>query len=384
MRNLILTFGFLFCLTQARGQEQKNIEDLDFLYKSIQQTFAYKDQLKDDSSYVQLYQSLRKSLNTSNDFEVYQKLAQLISPLKDNHLAFYHATDSNYKFAYQKPVKDLKALEKKLTVMPKDSIEGIYYSDYQNAYKSLLYKYKPDVYYLQSVQTGYLEAILTKTKFGSFDAIAFVGPPGFYKLIRNVKLSNEVLIGLSLRKTLKKDYRGLGTVDGYFEYKNLNDKTGYLRLSSFNSTEENIKKATEFFNAVKADINQQNLIVDLRSNPGGGFKVSGQFIDYLWKYEGKVYILQNAYTVSNAEQFILNVRARKEVTLLGESTKGTITYGSNNDNRIVLPSKRFVFYPTDMNGLSRHLAFESIGIAPDILLDPFSEDWITQTLKHTK
>jgi C-terminal processing protease CtpA/Prc len=109
-----------------------------------------------------------------------------------------------------------------------------------------------------------------------------------------------------------------------------------------------------------------------------------QFIAFLKKYKGKICLLQNGYTISNAEQFIIDLKDNKNVTTLGETTKGTITYGSNVSKTLTLPSKRFLFYPTDMNGRAKDLAYESIGIKPDVALDAFSEDWITQTLNYIK
>jgi hypothetical protein len=384
MKRLLITFCFLIGLAQVKGQEQKNIADLDFLYQKIQELPSYKDQLKGNLAYIALYQRLRKELNTSDEFEVYKKLIELISPLKDNHLGLYHSSDSSYKFAYLNPKADLSVLEKKFAATSKDSIEGIYYLGFNQDHKYVLYKHEKEVYYLRSLQKGYVEAVLYKTAFGSFDAIQFVRSPRYYQLSRNVKLSNEVLNGLPFRKAFTKDFRSVDKSSGNYEYKNINEKIGYLRLSSFYSSDVNIKKATEFFNAVKSEMNQQNLLVDIRDNSGGGFNVSGQFIDYLWKYPGKVYVLQNSLTASNAEKFILNVRKRKEITTFGETTVGTLTYGSNTGKLLVFPSNRFVFYPTDTKGPASELAYESIGIPPDIFLDPFSKDWIEQTLSYIK
>ncbi|KLT65777.1 hypothetical protein AB669_09820 [Pedobacter sp. BMA] len=67
---------------------------------------------------------------------------------------------------------------------------------------------------------------------------------------------------------------------------------------------------------------------------------------------------------------------------LGETTRGTITYGSNYGKTVSLPSGRFIFYPTDMKGRKKDLIYESIGIRPDIILDPFGDDWIEQTLNY--
>jgi len=368
---------------KSYGQEQLNIADLDFLYQAIQKTPSYKDQLKNDDSYRRLYEDLRQNLKTTNDFEAYQKLAQLIYPVNDNHLGFYRNADSAYKFQYLKPKIDSAALQSKFKGYPADSVEGIY-TDYKGVNKYVVYKNELNSYYLQNLKFGAVEAILHKGLKQNFDVIRFVRSPGSYVLLRNVKFTNGRLIGLGYQKTAEKNYSVLVESNGNFEYKEVAENIGYLRLSSFSSSPANIKTATDFFNDVKPTILTKNLIVDVRNNGGGGYKTSKQFINFLKGFNGNVYILQNEYTVSNAEQFIIQLSGRKNVKTLGATTKGTITYGSNYGNAVLLPSKRFSFYPTDMNGNKQELQFESLGIEPDIMLDPVSADWITQTVKLIK
>ncbi len=381
MKKLLSILLFFALTLQLKAQEQQNIADLDFLYQAIKQLPSYKDQLKNDASYTQLYQQLQKEMNTADDFEVFKKLAQLIYPIKDNHLGFYRSADSTYKFKFLKAELPTADLIKKLEQTPKDSIEGLYYFGTK---KYIIFQKAGPEYHVQSVESGIITAILIKNKFGSFDCIQFLNPPSSYMIRRNVKLINDGLIGLGYRKTKETKYNELGKTTELYEYRDLNEKVGYLRLSSFSSSNTNIKKATDFFDSVKSKINTQNLIVDLRSNTGGGYKTSGQFISYLTRYSGKIYLLQNAYTMSNAEQFIIRLKDQKNVVTLGERSSGMITYGSNYGNTLSLPSKRFSFYPTDMNGSSKELAYESVGVHPGILLDPYLKDWIAQTLEKIK
>lgn len=241
-----------------------------------------------------------------------------------------------------------------------------------------------NVYYLQNFKTGIVEVILNKSSDKAFDAIRFLRPPVPYVLYRNVKLTNGKLTGLNYQKLLSQTYVPANFSDKKYEYKELEKEIGYLRLSTFDSNNENIKVATDFFTKVRPTIKTKYLIVDLRNNGGGGNKTSGQFYTFLKKYSGKIFLLQNSNTVSNAEQFILNIKNTKKITTLGEDTRGTITYGSNYGKTIELPSNRFLFYPTDMNGRAKDLVYENIGIKPDISLDAFGEDWIDQTIKYIK
>lgn len=381
MKKIIFAFVLLLSTVAIKAQEDKNIADLDFLYQAIQQTPSYKNQLKGDESYRQLYENLRKNLKTTDDFEIFQKLSQLISPLRDNHLGFWRKADSSYNFIQHKYQIDSIAIVNKYLNNAKDSIEGIYQS---GNVKYVIRLEKGNEYQIIDLSTGNLSAILYKNLVGSYDMIQFMKYPYAYTLTRNIKLSNQLLIGSNYYKVGVKAFYSILSRKEKYEYKVLEDQIGYLSLGTFNSTDKEIKAATEFFNQVKATINVKNLIVDVRNNFGGGYKNSRQFINFLKNYPNKIYILQNGYTVSNAEQFIIELKGRKNIKTLGETTKGTITYGSNYGKTLTLPSGKFLFYPTDMNGSKKELAFESVGINPDVNLNPFSEDWILQTIKYIK
>ncbi|MES2416629.1 MAG: S41 family peptidase [Bacteroidota bacterium] len=381
MKKLILLLLLFTTIAKVRGQEAQNIADLDFLYQAIQKVPSYKDQLKSDKTYVQLYQQLRKELNTTDELIVFQKLAQLIFPLRDNHLALARKPDSNFKFISLKPEVDLVRLEKKLIEVPLDSIEGVFYEGQQ---KYLIYKQAPQVYYVQSIADNEVKAILCKNQFSSYDVVQFKFGSYPYVLNRNIKFLNGLLIGLNYAKEPGKTYYDVVERKEKYSYKMLNETTGYLSLGTFSSSNQNIEVATRFFDQISPTITTKNLIVDVRNNGGGGYKTSKQFLAFLDKFKGEVYVLQNAYTVSNAEQFILKLREKRKITTMGESTMGTITYGSNYGKRITLPSDRFTFYPTDMSGLKKELVYESIGIKPDVYLNPFTEDWVAQALKQIK
>ncbi|MCJ0741343.1 S41 family peptidase [Pedobacter montanisoli] len=365
----ILSFNILFA-------QNSNEADIDALYHAITQTKSYKDQLKNNKAYHQLYSELKSSLTDTNEFEVFKQLCRLIIPLKDNHLGFYRTPGSAHKWPAIKAQFDSENLKK---IHP-DSLEGIY--DVQGA-GFAIYK-NANEYHIANVKTGLLSGYIFKTPHSSFDAILFSNGQVPYILIRNVKLVDGDLIGTPFRKFTTTNHALLSNVKESYEFKLLNEQTAYLRLSSFASNPKNIEKATAFYQQIADSLKYLFLIVDLRNNGGGGYKTSQQFISLLKKYKGKIYILQNAYTVSNAEQFILKVRKLKNVTTLGTETRGQITYGSNYGNNVTLPSKRFTFYPTDMNGIKEELAVEDIGIKPDVKLNATTADWIAQTLDYIK
>ncbi|RZJ80493.1 MAG: hypothetical protein EOO47_07360, partial [Flavobacterium sp.] len=193
------------------------------------------------------------------------------------------------------------------------------------------------------------------------------------------------LATLNLYKTKKPIFNNLQKGTTNFQFKNLSKDIGYLRLSSFYADDANVATSVTFWNNVKDSVTTPHLIVDVRNNSGGGFKTSRRFIDFLNKYEGDIYILQNSKTASNAEKFILRLKKAKiKMVTLGETTVGTLAYGSNFGKTVSLPNHKFVFYPTDMKGDKLDIPYESVGIEPDVSLDSFTEDWIMQTIKYIK
>ena len=382
MKKLILVL-LLFVVFKVSAQEQQNIADLDALYQLIQKLPSFKAQLKGDRSYRQLYETLRGDLKSSDDFVVYQQLLKLIFPLKDNHLGFYRKPDSAYKFNYLKPAFNKVDLELKYAKTPVDSIVGLYYS-LNGKNKAIVFEQSEGFFYLQNLNTGIVEAILTQTDPTRFEVIRFLNPPVPYVFYRNVRFRNGRIDDLGYKKVQGNYYNELQKGPENFEYKNLGEDIGYLRLSSFSASNENVKRATDFFNQTKSQITVSKLIVDVRNNGGGAYKTSQQFINFLKNYKGHVYILHNGFSVSNAEQFVIKLKGRKNITTLGETTKGTITYGSNYGKTISLPSGRFLFYPTDMGGAKQDLKYESVGVEPDVKLDPRIGDWIIQVKNYIK
>jgi C-terminal processing protease CtpA/Prc len=92
-----------------------------------------------------------------------------------------------------------------------------------------------------------------------------------------------------------------------------------------------------------------------------------------------VYILTNAFTGSNGEQFTLKLLKNKNAKHLGQTTFGVIAYGMNYGYDYNTPSGHFEITPTDMN-YHKYIQYEGKGIIPEIVLG-FDRDWIEQTLE---
>ena len=303
----------------------------------------------------------------------------MVSAINDNHLGFYRTPDTTLKPVRISLPLNTDSLKKQLQQKNIAALEGIFYA---SNHEFGLFASGDKTYKIISLTNGVLMAEVFHTPYDGYDLLLYSGKPVPYNLIKDARLVNGTLLGTPFTKYKENKFSILDKGSENFEYKNLNDEVGYLRLSSFSSSNTNIKKSEEFHATIVDKLAIENLILDLRGNTGGGYKTSRKFLDLLKKYKGRIFVLQNSATVSNAEQFILELKPLKNVTTLGEQTKGMITFGSNYGTKVVLPSGRFTFYPTDMKGLERDLAYESKGINPDVALDVFKSDWITQTLEY--
>jgi hypothetical protein len=76
----------------------------------------------------------------------------------------------------------------------------------------------------------------------------------------------------------------------------------------------------------------------------------------------------------------LQLKALNHVKILGQTSKGMLTYGSNYGTRKKVESKACEIYVTDMYGAKRFLSYENQGISPNIALTN-SGDWVEQVLQ---
>ncbi len=179
----------------------------------------------------------------------------------------------------------------------------------------------------------------------------------------------------------------------------LDEKTGYIRLTSFNenSSSQINDKIKEFNKNEKIE----NYILDLRNNPGGllsqAIKISDFFLDNgeiistksKRKYENrkwfakKVYIL-NANTMivlinygsASASEIVAGaLQDHKRAILVGESTYGKGSVQSiiplKNDGAIRLTVSKY-YLPSGKS-------ISSVGVTPDIEVDENSDDFKLNT-----
>jgi len=404
MQKTFFLIFFSVCFSSlCSGQSGSFNNDLDALYKTLEKTPSFKHQIKGQKrkAYDLLFEHLKNQPVKPSAFDSLFRLSALLWPIKDNHLGLYEVpvkkpetsqsdTGSNKKYINTSTTKrhpvavvNVDSLESKLLLKPVNDIEGVYYQNdrfrigvYRTAVKDsligvILYSSLP------IWNRGEVAVVLKSITPHSYRGVYANLYTKDLFFIKTDRFSNGKLI-FGNKKGQQVTFSDLYNKPD-FELKTVGIGIKYLRLGNFGTSNTALGKSSAFYNAVKDSLNSENLIVDLRNNPGGGFKASGKFLSLLKAYikRGKLYIIINFRTFSNAEQFVLKLKGRKNVITLGQTTNGTLTYGNNYGRSVVLPGGRYQIYITDMNGSREMLAYEEVGISPDVELKQNS-DWITQ------
>lgn len=374
MRKTILLLLILSVAYHVKSQTSRN--DLDFraLLAAVKKLPSYKDQVGYNTKLNFKEEDFSFS-EKDTDYDVFLKLYQLISPIRDNHLVL----QSNRELPLEKPsiLEIPKAtIDSAIKLAnPNDSVAGTYYA---GKYQLELVKINNE--YIGAIENDgryYTQFILREVTPNHFDRIWFADQGKSYFVYRNTVFVNQRLSGTAWKKYKESDFVSLPNGSPRYDFKMLGNDIAYLRLGGFGTSSESIAESIKFYNQLPI-ISAKTLIVDLRDNGGGGFKNSQKFLDLIRRFKGSIHVIINNNTVSNAEQILIDLQKNPNVITYGESTRGTISYGNNVDTTIDLPSKRFSFYITDMKARKQDIPFESYGIQPKIKLDPFKKDWIQQ------
>lgn len=407
---LMIAVLYLFCSTWSIAQKSSCdcASDFAFLHQYLKQTISFKQQIKGKKkqAFEAIHSQLQqKAAATTSTYECFGLMRQLLLQVKDKHLGIKElvpavsqkqlqdaAFAQNYQnsptfFNSPRVQLNLDSLEKVLHQAPKEAIAGIYY--YYNFFKIGIYPDKTEGKYwgivleskIASWEKGQIILQLNHTKDNVYEAISG------HRLNRHHVADEALLVnGQIIRFNWRKDT----TIINYFTKTNSNQTFAlqqlapniqYLKLGSFNAF-EGYKKAKNFADSITNLLKAPHLIVDVRGNTGGGDRTSNLFLKLLKKYakHGSIYVLTNYYTVSNGEIFTSRLKRLPTTTVLGMRTNGSTSYGRENLPSLVLPSKKFRFYRTNMN-YSQFLNNELVGITPDVLLD-FNRDWLEQTIKY--
>ncbi len=405
----MLLLAFCLPLTLIAQQVNTFTNDADKLYQLLSRTPSFKAQFKGAAkdSFKRFYEALRLQV-TNGNFDAFYRLSALITATKDNHLGFYLQPDTSISYALSGDRLDLRKFHESaayksypvyqgnldslggvLAAKSDGQIEGVFnFGSYITAGITRTAKNDSLVAVVLRSRSplwvaGDVIFILKEYTPGRYNVYHGSFNDHTYQLQRDVTYTNGSINVYGWNKqALADDHSQLPAGTPYYQFKALNDSTQYLRLGKFSATSANMADAARFHDSIKTLFNTNNLIVDLRNNGGGSFKTSKRFVKLITRHAKKhqVYVLINKYTVSNAEQFALDLKGRKNITLLGENTKGMLAYGSNYGKTETLPSGKFVVYLTDIRNSNRYKQYEDKGIAPDVVLTTDS-DWIGQVQK---
>jgi len=416
-------FSVLFLIHLSVLQAQTSnpyLTDIKALYEILKKTPSFKDQITGQTliAYNELYERLKAdSVKDINDYKYFYNLAQLFFPIRDNHLGFYQFIDqSNFKDTasltkYLKTEKFKKfpkynintdSLKEALRRRPLDSVEGIYYLD--TLLSIGLFKARESEYIgvvLESKINYGRNAIWEK---GQIAIHLYEHLPNQFKAIyadpitkQLFLFSNEKFRNLSLINShfygyfYEKNYTKLKTPNNFtnlprniydFNLKYIDTDIQYLHIKHFSANPDKLQKSIAFYDSIKHLLTAQNLIVDIRNNEGGSMKASNNYLKLLKQYSknGCIYILVNNGTISQGEIFTLQLKQLDNVKVLGQTTNGTLMYGSNYGKKETLPSNAFQISITDMDGDKRLMPYEVFGITPDITLSHY-KDWIEQVVE---
>lgn len=159
----------------------------------------------------------------------------------------------------------------------------------------------------------------------------------------------------------------------------------YISIADFkNGTIEAQNEFEDFFlnQVFKLYKDNENIIFDLRNNPGGAIGGFEKFFKQLKRNNTKknIYVLQNRHTGSAAEIFTLKLKEFNNVIILGENSAGMISFRDIRSEP--LPSgKYFLNYPKYVvnKRYKNWLKYERKGITPDKFLNN-NKDWVEQAL----
>jgi Peptidase family S41 len=384
---VVLSLAFIV----SKGQTNNlYLTDLIELRKKIEQTPSFKSQIKGQKliEYNNIYETLKSdSVYTNSDYKYFHNLSQLFFPIQDNHLGFFKIKNSTESIdsKFNGNIDSLKSILEKKSI---DSVEGIYF--YYNDYTIGLYKKSTSEYIgvvidskskmwvkgqiivrLYETLPYYFKAIYTDTKYN------------ILTLYQIEKYSHHSLVNLDYSKVIRQvDHINISKSSSLFQFTNIASDIQYLRIENFSADPLKMKKSQYFFDSIKNLQTAQNLILDLRNNTGGADKVSKKFYKFIKKYteSGKVYILVNNRTISQGEILTSQLKKLNNVIILGQTTNGSLTYGSNYGKWEKLPSQNYSVYLTDMNDHKELLPYENYGIIPNKVLSE-NIDWIEQTIE---
>jgi hypothetical protein len=372
---------------------------------------SFRDQIIGDKikEYEKRYDYLKyKALKENDDFKCFLLISKLLFPIKDGNLHLeqiaaepIRINPENHFFVemqafemkkYKKNNPSISintdSLEVILKNKPENDIEGIYH--FGTYFKAGLYRtQKKDslvAVLLESTlpnwEKGNIAFVLYEKRHNHFNAVESFFLQNTFNSSNDLRYSNGRIGTLEWTKfPERKKY--MYTEQEVFSFKDINENIQYIRMYGFvNLSQQGKDKSDEFLKEIDSRLTKQNLIVDVRHQTGVSNEVTGRYLRVLSKYakHNKVYVIVNYHTRGVMEQFLIKLKKEKNVVLLGENTRGVLSYRRKLGKTYNLPSEKYKFTVIDVDN-SEYLDYEEVGITPDVVLDP-DKDWLQQVIEY--
>ncbi len=376
----ISLFVGIFFFNVTIAQSCNCSKDFLALDQLLRKTPAFKD---NKQAYLKVFDQMNLALaETVTDYDCMVLLNQLSLGVNDNHIKIYGVAGEDSP----QPIKssmNTDSLSNVLKNRPLESIEGIY-SLKDNFSIGLIEQNKKYIGIvlnsnLPNWQAG--DMYCTLIPYGDDLYLNIVGQLESKRLVSySERIKNGHFLKIRLQK--KPDaprHHSVAYKDSLYIRKEIDAKTTYIKVGSFNSFYPTLSDAEAFYATLKNTLNKKKLIVDLRDNGGGGQRNSNILLEILTQYAEKnnIYVLTNHNTASNAEQFTVKLKRLPNTQILGDKTQGTLSYELKKNISNNLPCGKFIAIMTSKKH-KEYLEFESKGVSPDILLE-YNKDWIDQT-----
>ena len=379
-------------------------QELDFVAAKLKKVPSFKSQIKNKKVHEAYIVALKKEIEKDDNIQLncLGYLQKYLKTVRDQHLyiikkeapvngdleAFYQR--EGYKLTPVNTTPGIELIQSAKT--DNDPITTVYRNISKN-YKLVIVKDSPDVYHgiiLESDnpywKKGQVRLVLGKGTGEKFEQFEYNG----YHQVRYAQayFKNKVLypsIWIPLEKEDAFKINPYKSKPYTFNFESVNESTNYLYLGSFDGSNSNKRKADSIYTIASKFIGgKPKLILDVTNNGGGGIRTYKPFIDLLSTYDKlTIYLIQNKFCASACEQFILKLKAKANVVILGENTRGTLAYGyGNGTDSYSTPCYGFKFQPTSKK-FERYLKYETTGITPDVQLHN-KTSWVSQVEAYLK
>lgn len=388
MKTIYSTLLFLFITSFSYSQvnECDCIMSLTETAQIIKKSISYKSQVKTlgrEQEFEDWRNKIEQEIKNDglSNYFCTGYLQKYISFIKDKH---------NQIYSTQKDISSIIPFYQntfETTTDSKDSISGIYY---QGKEKIIVKRESDSLWYgilLESNsidwKKGLIRLRIHRDKNNSFQIFEFY-KNGFLYYQSGIKIINGRIHSTFWNKDNEYFFNKNHKTNFSLEY--LNSTTNYISIKTLKRTNQLIREANKFYEEIETKLNVKNLIIDLRNNGGGSTKQIKPLVTLVKKNKriDKVYVLVNFKTGSAAElgAYLLNRDSR--TILVGENTRGMLTYGYGNNSisgQLDCDKIEYNFSRTTTN--KNLLKFENIGLSPELVLTS-RLDWIEQIMALKK